>query len=335
MISVRSRPGRFPGSGRARGRTAPLVLLLALWAYGPLGSALGAPVGAAGSTATQPPARNRAPQSSLGEITIQGLRQRHALGAAVDHFVFSTLVSLGHDPYARWDSAVCPLVAGLTREQGDFILARITQAALAAHVPLAGSRCRANLFVVVTDRPRRLLSKWWARDQVMYDTRNGIAPVRAFIASTRPVHAWYNTALGCSSQPLDTAAPANALAAAGMLIEGGSGVVCAHGVDTLLKTATVRGFSSVIVVVDAKQMRGVTLGQLAAYVTLTGLAEVNLSARDGAIPTILQLFRGGIHPPLDLTAWDRALLYGLYNTHQASMLQATEINGAVLKAIER
>ena len=209
------------------------------------------------------------------------------------------------------------------------MLERISQVALTAHVPLAGSHCRANLFVVVTGRPRLLLRKRWAPDQVMYDTRSGIAPVRAFMASTRPVHAWYNTALGCFRRPLDTAAAGNALAAAAMIIEGGSGVVCAHGVDTSLKTVTVRGFSSVIVVVDTKQMRGVTLGQLAAYVALTGLAEVNLSADDRAIPTILQLFRGGIHPPLDLTAWDRALLCGLYNTHHASMLQATEINGAV------
>ena len=327
MINDRSRSRRFPGTGRMGAWTVPLVLLLALWAY--------APLGAAGSVVPPSPAPTPAPRSSLGEITIQGLRQRHALGAAVDHFVFSTLVSLGHDPYARWDSAVCPLVAGLNREQGDFILERISQAALSAHVPLAGSHCRANLFVVVTDRPHLLLKKWWARDRVMYDTRNGIAPVRAFISSTRPVHVWYNTALGCSSQPLDTADQVGALAAAGILIEGGSGVVCAHGVDTLLKTATVRGFSSVIVVVDTKQMRGVTLGQLAAYVALTGLAEVDLSAHDGAIPTILQLFQAGAHPPLDLTAWDRALLYGLYNTRQASMLQATEINGAVLKAIER
>ena len=169
----------------------------------------------------------------------------------------------------------------------------------------------------------------------MYDTRNGIAPVRAFNSSTRPVHVGYTTALGCFSQPLDTADQVGALAAAGILIEGGSGVVCAHGVGMLLKTATVRGFSSVIVVVDTKQMRGVTLGQLAAYVALTGLAEVNLSARDGAIPTILQLLRAGAHPSLDLTAWDRALLYGLYNTRPASMLQATEINGAALTAIQR
>ena len=114
----------------------------------------------------------------------------------------------------------------------------------------------------------------------MYDTRNGIAPVRAFNSSTRPVHVGYTTALGCFSQPLDTADQVGALAAAGILIEGGSGVVCAHGVGMLLKTATVRGFSSVIVVVDTKQMRGVTLGQLAAYVALTGLAEADLSASD-------------------------------------------------------
>ena len=91
MISERSRPRRFPGPGWAVGGTACLLLLLALWAYAPLAAALGA----AGSAAAQPPARSRAPQSSLGTITIQGLRQRHALGAAVDHLVVSTLVSLG------------------------------------------------------------------------------------------------------------------------------------------------------------------------------------------------------------------------------------------------
>ncbi len=217
MISERSRPRRFPGSGWA----AVLLLLLALRAYSPLAAALGAPVGPAGSAAAQRSARSGAPQSSLGESTVQGFRQRHPLRAAVDHSLLWTRVSLGHDPYARWDSAVCPLVAGRTGEQGGFILARISRRAWTAHVPLAGSHCRANLFVAVTDRPRPLLRKRWAQDQVMYGTRNGIAPVRAVIASTRAVHSWYNTALGRSSQPLDMAAPANALAAAGMLIEGG------------------------------------------------------------------------------------------------------------------
>ncbi len=282
--------------------------------------------------------RHRATRQSaaqLGQVTIQALRERNKLKSVVDHFVFSTLVWFGHDEYPRWNAPVCPLVAGLTREQGDFILARITQAARAAHVPLAGKGCHANLFVMVTSRPHLLLRLWWAKDRTMYDTRNGIAPVQQFIASRRPIHVWYNAGLGCGGAPLSPSAPENALAAAGVLVEGGGGVVCSQGVDTLLRNVTALGFSSVIIVVDTKQLRHVTFGQLGAYVALVGLAQVNTAVHDGAAPTILQLFQGTDHPPQDLTVWDRALLYALYNSSPASTLQVSEINASVLKKIAR
>ena len=120
-----------------------------------------------------------------------------------------------------------------------------------------------------------------------------------------------------------------------VLIAGGGGTVCAQGVDTLLTHVTALGFSSVIVVIDKTRVRGVTYGQLAAYVALLGLAQINPEEHEGTVPTILQLFQGSGHPPQHLTAWDRALLYGLYNTNQAATLQTQEINLSVLKAIER
>lgn len=274
------------------------------------------------------------PTASVGQVTIQALRDRHALRAAVDHFVFSTLVLFGHDTYPRWDRPICPLVAGLPKNDGDFILARISQAARAAGAPLAGRGCHPDLFVMATSRPKLLLRLWWKRDPNLYNTHDGIAPVWQFIASHRPVHVWYNIALGCGGSPMSTSAPDGSLAAAGVLISGG-GTVCGQGVDTLLVNATARKFSSVIVVINKRRVHGMTYGQLAAYIALVGLAQINPDAKVGAVPTILHLFQGVQHPPSGLTAWDRALLYGLYHTNSASTLQVSEINLSVLKKIEQ
>lgn len=205
-------------------------------------------------------------------------------------------------------------------------------AARAAPVGAAGSHGRANLFVVVTDRPHALLQQRWARERVMYDTRNGSAPVHAFIASTRPLHVWYDTALGCSSQPW-AAAPANALAA-GNVQRGqqrhGVRSRGRHGVED-------RGRARIL----CSHHRGRQPADARRHTRVTGCVRRAERARRsalargrGATPTILQLFFGRSHPPLDLTAWDRALRDGLYNTRRAGTRQATEINRTVLQAIE-
>jgi hypothetical protein len=331
MSRFRQKTAALGHARRLAGRTLSRLLALGLCIHPAVNPALEPLAVAAG--VGHPAARPLA--ARLGQVTIEALRARNTLKSVVDQFVFSTLVWFGHDGSPRRTTPVCPLVAGLTRAQGDFILARITRAARAAHAPLAGKDCHANLFVMVTSRPHLLLKLWWAKDRTLYDTRNGIAPVEQFIASKRPIHVWYNAGLGCSGAPLSPSAPENALAAAGVLVAGGGGVVCSQGVDTLLRNVTVLGFSSVIVVVDTKQLRHVTFGQLAAYVALVGLAQVNTAVDDGATPTILQLFQGADHAPQDLTAWDRALLYALYNSSPASTLQVSEINASVLKRISR
>ncbi|MGH7107435.1 MAG: hypothetical protein ACREFT_13120, partial [Acetobacteraceae bacterium] len=60
---------------------------------------------------------------------------------------------------------------------------------------------------------------------------------------------------------------------------------------------------------DLKQTKGLTIGQLADYVALIGLAQVRPEADPGNAPTILTLFRDPKHPTQALSAWDRALLY--------------------------
>src|SRR5277367_5541375 len=62
------------------------------------------------------------------------------------------------DAMARWlRSPVCPLVSGLPRQEGEFILERVLEIARASGVPLAGEHCRANLYILLTGQPRELL----------------------------------------------------------------------------------------------------------------------------------------------------------------------------------
>jgi hypothetical protein len=70
------------------------------------------------------------------------------------------------------------------------------------------------------------------------------------------------------------------------------------------------------VIVDASQLKGVTLGQLADYAALVGLAQIKPVDSLADAPTILQLFNGTNAAPAGMTEWDRAFLKSLYTTPQ-------------------
>ena len=223
--------------------------------------------------------------ASLPGVTIEASKERQALRLRVDHFVAAVIVQPWGEAISRWNEPVCPLVAGLPRAFGEFILWRVTRAATDAHVPIAGQKCHPNLFVVASNAPEELLAKWWARDRWMYDTRHGIAPVESFIHSKRPIRAWYNSDLVCGS-----GAPAvpggTALAIASVMTGGGGSATlaqgaptCTDGIDTHLNYADVRAISSAIVVVDLPQMKHATIQQLADYIALVGLADVRQIGR--------------------------------------------------------
>jgi hypothetical protein len=310
-------------------RVLPALLLLALPAPG---------FGQAAPTSAQPPVGN----AGLPRVTIQASKQlRHQ----VDHFVASVVTPpLLHESLLRWNKPICPLVVGLPRNYGEFILARISQAARDAHAPLAGRHCQPNLFVVVTPQPDLILKQWMARHPRV-DTRYGLAPLKRFLSSTRPIRVWYNPESSCAG---GVARPGSAAGAssiglpypsAGNSVAAGPGggigpTYCDNGIDTHLIYGEVQSISYVIIVVDANQLHGkhVTLGQLAGYASLVGLVDIRPDADGGGAPTILGLFREP-KPPQGLTPWDRALLYSLYNTSQSGKLQLTDMEVTMVRRI--
>ncbi|MGH8289710.1 MAG: hypothetical protein ACREV7_11890 [Steroidobacteraceae bacterium] len=293
------------------------------------------PVVALGST---PPAASQsaAANAAVPKVTIESARQRQALRRQVNQFAASVVAQQGSESIVRWNEPVCPLVAGLPRNFGEFILARISQAARTAGAPLAGSSCRANLFVIATAHPDVVLKKWLAQDPDV-DTRDGVERMRRFLASTRPIRVWYNTVHSC-----DGAVSNGVVAAAGLNATMGdsnpSGNLgpsyCQNSMDTHLSYGDVRLIYSAIVVIDTGSLERVTIGQLADYVSLVGLVKVRPDTDGEGAPTILRLFRDP-SPPQALTPWDRALLYSLYNTNQSGKLQLVDMESVMVGRIAR
>jgi hypothetical protein len=321
-------PRKSPIAGRRGGVRRCHIGLRAALLLLPAAAVVGAPLAAA------------VPDSGAGasapKVTIESAREREAVRRQVNRFVASVVARRGSESIVRWNAPVCPLVAGLPRDFGEFILARISQAARAAGAPLAGRSCRANLFVIATMHPDVALKKWLARDPQI-DTREGIGRVRSFIQSTRPVRAWYNTVHSCDGAVSNGVVAAASLnATMGNTSPGGSlgPSFCQNTMDTHLSYGDVRSIDSAIVVIDTGALKRVTIGQLADYVSLIGLVNVRPDGDGHGAPTILRLFRDP-SPPQALTPWDRALLYSLYNTNQSGKLQLIDMESVMAGRIAR
>ena len=260
-------------------------------------------------------------------ITIEARRERKLLERQLDAFVWSIIVHPWDQSLARWHTPVCPLVAGLPRASGEFILSRISQIAASAHVPLGPEHCRANLYVVVTREPELLLKKWRARDPHLLNGHNGEGGIRRFLDTPRPVRVWYNVAP--SSNDGVPFSPDNALLA-------GTSDIPTNPITeaSRLVWSAVQSLASVIVMVDSNRLQQLRMGRLADYIAMVGLAEIRLDSDLGLTPTILRLFdKGGDGVPDSISDWDQAFLRSLYGTKQKNMMQVSEIETSMLKIL--
>jgi hypothetical protein len=270
----------------------------------------------------------------VATVTVEAQRAR--LRSQVNEFVAATIVQPRYDDESllRWDSAICPLVAGFPREQGEFFLQRISQAAREAKAPLGGETCRPNLFVIGAQKPDVFLKLWWRHDPRLFNTVHGIEPAERFIKTSRPVRVWYND----SPIDPDSASEIAPLLGQSIGINLGQASFPTHlatgRTGSRLQYMMVRAVASAIVVIDTGQVSNINIGQLADYVSMVSLAEIDLDKSVGSIPSILTLFRGDAQPqPEALTVWDRSLLHSVYNSRQKDKMQFSEICNGTLDAL--
>jgi hypothetical protein len=310
-----------------RGIRASIPLLIAAIGFCASGEA------SAQTSAQQPPSAEQKP-----EVVIRG----HDLAKKVTAFVYHvTDFQLG-DPargLARWQDPVCPLVSGLPREQGEYILGRVSDVAQAAGVPLAGAHCHANLLILVTNHPQPFLRDLNNRHHT--EVFGGAQPsiVEDFIATPRPVRTWYNTVeRTADGLPMLAMSFPGVSQSKSVAVKGGTvDTAVRPNMDDGQSTNTwaeashltlnvVLALNKVFVIIDPTRFKGVALGQLADYVAMAGLAQIKLDSPVGEVPSILTLFdRGPQAAESGMTDWDRAFLKSIYSTEQRSILQRSEI----------
>jgi hypothetical protein len=266
---------------------------------------------AASAAAVPPEASN-----SLDQVTVEAHRQ--ALEERVTAFVQTLAHVDPEESLKRWNHPMCPLVAGLPQTQAEFMLARISDIARRASVPLGNERCQANFYIVATSDPEQLLHSWKQRDRNLYGSAMP-GQVRRFLDHDRPVRVWYNASFEeGSGGPLSPQAS-----------DLGTNYVPTNrrSKATRLQFNDIMVFGSVIVVINLQRVQGLTYGQLTDYVAMLGLAQPDADADLGSAPSILQLFSA--HPPQPLpqtlSDWDVQFLRALYATEQTSFTQRNQI----------
>ena len=243
---------------------------------------------------------------------------RAALGHQVSAFVRGITRNPGFsedEPLVRWSTPICFYLAGLTAEQVKLVLARLSQTSSSAGAPLARTPCQPNFVILATSEPERALEASYAHNPQLFGNATS-AQIRQFLESSqaRPVRVWYNINLGRKSG-----------------VHNGHFVPSSNQAESSPFVGnTAFDFYSIVAIIDTNRTQHSRLDQLADYLVMAGLTNVDLDSDLGSAPSILRLFASsGENQPSGLSGWDAAFLKALYQSNQTSRTQRSEITERV------
>jgi hypothetical protein len=284
-------------------------------------------------------------ESQLDSITVEAKKKaREELRLQADQFVKTAVVQHSGESLTRWNTQVCPLVAGLPRDQAEFVLQRLSQSVRNAGAPLAPENCKANFFILVSSQADQILIELLKKRPRLFDTHNGLGPLQHFLRTERPVRVWQNW------QNDGDDAGGVIIAEAFIGVSGGASMGGAVGSSSAamsnwptarlpnsrLSRSAVRSIYTAIIIVDLARIKSVNLGQLSDYVAMVGLAEINLDRPIVSAPSVLRLFSEEGQTPLEgMSPWDQALLKSLYASRAESVMQVSEMETHMVDSIEQ
>jgi hypothetical protein len=227
----------------------------------------------------------------------------------------------------RWDQYVCPMAIGVSDAQAQFIQRRIIEVQNTVRLkrPKPDAECHPNLFVIITDEADQVLADWKERDPGMFrwKSREGVSRSEG----TGPVRTWHN-AIVESADGKDASQSARQF----LNLNVGKPSCGLHG---RIVAGCWEHITAVVVLVDARATGKVTLAQLADFISVVSLSQIDLSADVGDVDSILRLFaqpRPEV-PPTGLTEWDYAFLKGLYRVSYSPMNQQRDIAARMVREL--
>jgi hypothetical protein len=240
----------------------------------------------------------------------------------------------------RWGGLVCPMVVGVSDAQEQFIQRRIIEVQNTARKkkPKPDAKCDPNLFVIITDDSDQVLADWKERDPGMFRWKSREGVSRS--GGTGPVRTWHNAILTAS----DGRAVNDASTLSAMGSPASSQVTTGSRLNISAPSCPLTGrieagcwehINAVVVLVDTRATGKVTVAQLADFISVVSLSQIDLSADLGGIDSILRLFaqpRPEV-PPAGITEWDYAFLNGLYRASYSPMNQQRDIAARMVREL--
>ena len=272
------------------------------------------------------------PSSQLEDVVVEG----HQLEALVRNFVTEVSRPANNRGLARWNRPICVGAVNLRNDVGQYVVDRISDIARELEVEAGEPGCRPNILIVAADDGAALASAIVEDRPRNFDLRHngtdaGTRAFRNFRTGDRPVRWWQ------ISMPIDSETGGRAVRLPGD-VDPASGQPTAPRIHVFaasrLRTQIRDDMVWSVIIVDVERLAGANVVQLADYLALVALAQVDAEADTSAFPTILNLFDDPASAPAGLTDWDRSYLTALYEHDQLRINRNSQVR-AVAEAVTR
>lgn len=215
--------------------------------------------------------------------------------------------------YARWEQRLCVGVYGLRDPaKAQYIVDKITLVALDNDINTGKPDCRPNLHIVFSRNARELATRMVDDSPHMFrpfgnteGTTQGKAALEQFRSSDAPVRWWQ-----ISMMVDELGSPAIVLP--GIVDANGNPLVPrVRGHVSMVRSGISDAILAGLIIVDAGKLERVKWPQLAEYLAMVSLAQINPDTAPSGYDSILNLFSTA-NPPPGMTDMDRVYLRSLY-----------------------
>ena len=241
---------------------------------------------------------------------------------------------------ARWEKDICIGVANLRGATAQYIVDRMSAVALEIGLTPGEPGCEANVIVIASDSADRVAEELVnERLNVLIMGGSGMdqgrAALNAFVRSDRPVR-WWQISMPINSQT----------GVAAIRLPGECNGPCSGAADfgpkvrlpsaTRLSSPIVDSLYRTIIIVDLEQVRDVTVPQLADYLAMVTLAQIDPEADTHGFESILNVFESPATVS-GLTEWDQTYLRGLYRANRTRNIGSglPELSDSIRRVQER
>ncbi len=260
-------------------------------------------------------AQEQSEATRLEDVTVTGTK----LETLIEAFVRDVAAPVPGRNLARWDTSVCVAVVNFRADGAQYLADRISTIASDVGLRVGQPGCTPNIVVIGSTHPSLLAREMVHQHRGMFrmggaGMDHGAAALRQFVDGDEPVR-WWQIAM-----PTDEETGVHAVRLPGDCRQGctrrGSTLDMAPHVQSIyasrLRSPVVDNLMRAIVIVDAEKVAHLSALQLADYIAMVTLTQVDPEAAPMSYASILNV----ISDPsvaTSLTDWDTSYLAGLYN----------------------